>query len=136
MYSNQFTKYDPKEFVEADVEDFVISEGGPIMCATVARAALQKSVGKIFYHAGFEEFQPTAIDAVTDIAVDYFQKLSKTLMVYQEAPQHQRKFEPEVGILENGVFEDSNLVIGNATSCFIRKWGRCRGFGHLYQGRY
>ncbi|RPA99214.1 hypothetical protein L873DRAFT_934071 [Choiromyces venosus 120613-1] len=111
MYSNQFTKYDPKEFVEADAEDFVISEEGPIMCATVARAALQRSVGKIFYHAGFEEFQPTAIDAVTDIAVDYFQKLSKTLMVYQEAPQHERKFEPEEMLLhalyENGADVES-----------------------------
>jgi len=96
MYANQFTKYDPKEFVEKDVDGFVISENGPVMCANVARAALQRSIGKVFYHAGFEEFQPTAIDAVTDIAMDYFQKLGKTLMVYQEAPQHERRFEPEV----------------------------------------
>lgn len=96
MYSNQFTRYDPKEFVEVDVEDFVVTEDGPIMCHTVSRTALQRSVGKIFFHAGFEEFQPTAIDAVTDIAADYIQKLAKTLMVYAEAPQHERKFTPEV----------------------------------------
>lgn len=97
MYANQFTKYNPKEFVEKDVDDFVISDDGPVMCANVARAALQRSIGKVFYHAGFEEFQPTAIDAITDIAVDYFQKLGKTLMVYQEAPQHERRFDTEVG---------------------------------------
>ncbi|KAI5855254.1 hypothetical protein BZA05DRAFT_442925 [Tricharina praecox] len=99
MYANQFTKYNPKEFVEKDVDDFVISDDGPVMCANVARAALQRSIGKVFYHAGFEEFQPTAIDAITDIAVDYFQKLGKTLMVYQEAPQHERRFDTEETIL-------------------------------------
>jgi transcriptional activator SPT7 len=97
MYANQFTRYDPKEFVEKDVDEFVISDDGPVMCANVARAALQRTIGKIFYHAGFEEFQPTAIDAVTDIAVDYFQKLGKTLMVYREAPQPDRRFDAEVG---------------------------------------
>ncbi|KAA8893959.1 hypothetical protein FN846DRAFT_901108 [Sphaerosporella brunnea] len=106
MYANQFTKYDPKEFVEKDVDDFVISDNGPVMCANVARAALQRSIGKVFYHAGFEEFQPTAIDAVTDIAVDYFQKLGKTMMVYKEAPMQQQRFDDEEILLhalhENG----------------------------------
>lgn len=96
MYSNQFTRYDPKEFIEVDAEDFVVSEEGPIMFSAVSRAALQRSVGKIFFHAGFEEFQPTAIDAVTDIAAGYMQNLAKTLGVYAEAPQHERKFTPEV----------------------------------------
>ncbi|KAL7269563.1 Transcriptional activator spt7 [Rhizina undulata] len=111
MYSNQFTKYDPKEFVEADAEDFVISEDGPIMCGEMSRAALQRSVGKIFYHAGFEEFQPTAMDAVTDIAVDYFQKLAKTLLVYSEAPDQAQRFSQEEMLLhalyENGADLDS-----------------------------
>lgn len=97
MYANQFTKYDPKPFLEKDVDDFVISDNDPVMCTKVARAALQRSIGKIFYHAGFEEFQPTAVDAVTDIAMDYFQKLGKTLLVYKEAPQYERRFENEVG---------------------------------------
>ncbi|KAI5842522.1 hypothetical protein DFP73DRAFT_573945 [Morchella snyderi] len=111
MYSNQFQRYDPKEFVEADVEGFVVTEEGPIMCHDVARAALQRSVGKIFFHAGFEEYQPTAIDAVTDIAADYIQKLSKTLMVYAEAPSHERQFSPEEMLLhalyENGADVES-----------------------------
>jgi transcriptional activator SPT7 len=97
LYANQFTKYEIAEFVEKDVDEFVISDDGPIMCAEVARAALQRSIAKMFYHAGFEEFQPSGIDAVTEIAADYFQKLGKTLMLYKESPQHERKFEPEVG---------------------------------------
>lgn len=53
----------------------------------VCRAALQRSVGKVFYHAGFEEFQPSALDAVTDIAADFFTKLVRTLGVYKDAPR-------------------------------------------------
>jgi hypothetical protein len=32
---------------------------------------LQRSVAKIFYHTGFEEYQPSALEAVTDIAADF-----------------------------------------------------------------
>lgn len=86
IYANQFSKYNPERFVERDVDDYVVSEDGPIFSQEVCRAALQRSIGKIFYHTGFEEFQPTAMDAVTDIAADYFQKLAKTVMLYKESP--------------------------------------------------
>jgi len=87
MYQNQFQKYDPQPFVEADVPPMVVSEDGPIMSRYVCRAALQRSVGKIFYHAGFEEFQPSALEAVTDIASTFFQNLVSTLGVYREKPK-------------------------------------------------
>lgn len=57
------------------------------MAPYVVRAALQRSVGEIFYHAGFEEFQPSALEAVTDIAAQYFQNLARSLCVYREAPK-------------------------------------------------
>jgi len=86
MYQNQFQKYDPQPLVDADIETMVVSDDGPVMAPWVCRAALQRSVGKIFYHAGFEEFQPSALDAVTDVAVNFFHKLVTTLKTYQEAP--------------------------------------------------
>ena len=64
-----------------------MSDDGPIMNEDINKAALQRSVGQIFYHAGFEEFQPSALDAITDIAGDFFQKLVKTLSTYRETPQ-------------------------------------------------
>jgi hypothetical protein len=73
--------------MEADIEPTVISEDGPIMAPYLCRAALQRSVGKVFYHAGFEEFQPSALDAVTDIAAKFFQNLVSTLGVYRETPK-------------------------------------------------
>ncbi|KAG9962309.1 hypothetical protein KCU61_g4745, partial [Aureobasidium melanogenum] len=86
-YQNQFQKYDPQPFVEQDIGAVAVSEDGPIMSPWVCRAAFQRAVGKIFYHAGFEDFQPSALDAVTDIASDFFQKLIRTFTLYNEAPK-------------------------------------------------
>jgi transcriptional activator SPT7 len=87
MYNNQFQKYNPEPFVEVDIEPHVTSDDGPIMSEWVCRAALQRSVGKLCYHAGFEELQPSALDVMTDIAADYFQKIARTFGVYREAPK-------------------------------------------------
>jgi transcriptional activator SPT7 len=67
----------------------VVSDDGPIMSTWVCRAALQRSVSKICYHAGFEELQPSALDVITDIAGDFFGKIARTLNVYREAPKVQ-----------------------------------------------
>ncbi|KAL9624575.1 MAG: hypothetical protein Q9160_001239 [Pyrenula sp. 1 TL-2023] len=87
MYQNQFQKYQPEPFKERDINDHVMSDDGPVMAPWVAKAALQRSIGEIFYHAGFEEFQPSALDAVTDIAADFFTKLATTLSQYREVPK-------------------------------------------------
>ena len=57
------------------------------MSPWVCSAAFQRAVGKIFYHAGFEDFQPSALDVVTDVASDYFTKLIRTFTSYNEAPR-------------------------------------------------
>ncbi|KAK6443701.1 Transcriptional activator spt7 [Oleoguttula sp. CCFEE 5521] len=85
-YQNQFQKYDPEPFLEADVGTVVVSEDGPIMAPWVCKAALKRSVGKIFYHAGFEDFQPSALDAVTDLAGEFFMKLAGDLKEFSEQP--------------------------------------------------
>lgn len=87
MYNNQFPKYEPEPFIEADIEPHVTNDDGPIMAPVICKAALQRSVAKICYHAGFEELQPSAIDVITDIAGDFFTKLVQTFNVYNEAPK-------------------------------------------------
>ncbi|KAK8156569.1 hypothetical protein IWX90DRAFT_99500 [Phyllosticta citrichinensis] len=86
-YQNQFQKYDPQPFEEQDIEPVVVSDEGAIMSQWTCRAALQRSVAKIFYHAGFEEFQPSALDSVTDIASNFFTQITRTFNVYREAPK-------------------------------------------------
>lgn len=85
MYSNQFQKYEPQPFVEQDADATVVSDEGPFMAPWLCRAAFQRSIAKIFFHAGFEEFQPSALDAVTDVASSYFQNMVQVMAAYAES---------------------------------------------------
>ncbi|KAL2072152.1 hypothetical protein VTL71DRAFT_11495 [Oculimacula yallundae] len=87
MYNNQFPKYEPESFIETDIEPHVTSDDGPIMATWVCKAAMQRSVAKLCYHAGFEELQPSALDVITDIAGDFFTKLAQSFNVYRETPK-------------------------------------------------
>ncbi|KAF2433830.1 hypothetical protein EJ08DRAFT_583263 [Tothia fuscella] len=125
MYSNQFQKYDPQPFIEVPAPPIVVSDDGPFMAPYVCRATLQRAVGKIFYHAGYEETQPAALEAVTDVAIQFFHGLVQSLNLYNESckvktpadglvkgePAYQRRFSYEETILhtldENGVELDA-----------------------------
>jgi transcriptional activator SPT7 len=87
MYQNQFQKYQPEPFLEQDVATHVMNDEGPVISPWVSKAALQRSVAKILYHTGFEEYQPSALDAVTDIASEFFTKISQAMKSYTEAPK-------------------------------------------------
>lgn len=69
------------------------------MAPEVCRAGMQRSVAKIFYHAGFEELQPSAMDAITDIAADYFGKVIQTVKSYTEI----EKKDPSAEDLQRGL---------------------------------
>ena len=81
-YQNQFQKYQPERLVERDVETHVTSDSGPLMAPWVCKAALQRTIGKICFHAGYEEFQPSALDALTDIAGEFFTRMCTSLASY------------------------------------------------------
>ncbi|KIW00934.1 uncharacterized protein PV09_07674 [Verruconis gallopava] len=102
MYSNQFQKYEPQPFVEQDVETTVVSDDGPFMAPWLCRAAFQRSIAKIFFHAGFEEFQPSALDSVTDIASSYFQNMVQCMASYVETSQLREK--------ESRDFADTTII--------------------------
>lgn len=55
------------------------------MAADACQNAFKRSIGKILYHSGFEELQPSAVDTLTGLAEDYFAKLVRTFNVYCEA---------------------------------------------------
>lgn len=95
MYQNQFQKYQPEPFAEQDIEPHVMNDNGPVIAPWTCRAALQRSVAKVFYHTGFEEYQPSALEAVTDIAADFFQKLGATFKSYMETPKVSATDSPE-----------------------------------------
>lgn len=73
--------------MEQDVPTHVMNDEGPVISPWVCKAALQRSVAKILYHTGFEEYQPSALDAITDIASEFFKKIGQTMKTYMEAPK-------------------------------------------------
>ena len=56
------------------------------MAPWTCRAAFQRSIAKIFYHTGFEEFQPSALETITDVASDVFHNLARTISTYRDVP--------------------------------------------------
>ncbi len=75
--------------MEADVEPHFVSGEGLVLAAETCRAALQRSVSKILFHAGFEEAHPSAIEAMTDLTGDYLTKVVRTFNVYREAEKRE-----------------------------------------------
>ena len=115
-YQNQFQRYEPNRFQEADINPMPVSDDGPYIQSTVCHAALQRSISKIFYQAGFEDFQPSALDAVTDVASDYIQRLTTSLLAYH---QH-----PKVNLAVPESFIDSTATANTAASpiTIINEW--------------
>ncbi|KAG8529156.1 uncharacterized protein KY384_005791 [Bacidia gigantensis] len=86
LYQGQFQKTDIVPLAEQDVNPHVTSCEGPVLAPDTSRAALRRSAAKLLMHAGFEEFQPSAMEAFTDMASDYFKKIASTLTQYSQAP--------------------------------------------------
>ncbi|ODQ56574.1 hypothetical protein SAICODRAFT_87468 [Saitoella complicata NRRL Y-17804] len=57
-----------------------------LMSDDLARFGMERVIGKMLYEAGFEEYQPLALDAVTDIAADYLFRIGKVIRTYMDAP--------------------------------------------------
>ncbi|ROT35784.1 transcriptional activator SPT7 [Sodiomyces alkalinus F11] len=126
VYTNQFPKSTFESFIEQDIEPSFISDDGPVIAPETCHNALQRSVAKILYHNGFEELQPSAVDALTSIAADYFHKLVRTFNVFREAEKKeavgprpdgsrfQLRFSPEEVILHT--LDENGCDIGSLES--------------------
>lgn len=122
MYQNQFQKYNPEPFVEQDVPPHVMNDNGPVIAPGTCRAALQRSVAKIFYHTGFEEYQPCALDVVTDIASDFFQKIGQTVKSYMEAPKVPARETPDAASSATEwkpAYTQPEIVLHTLSSCGV-----------------
>ena len=64
-----------------------MTDDGPLMADAVCREVLKRNVGKIFYHAGFEDFQPSALDAITEITASFFTSFVTAMKTYIEYPK-------------------------------------------------
>jgi transcriptional activator SPT7 len=87
IYQNQFQKYEPAPFFESDLQSYVVSDDGPITNPELCRAAFQRSIGKVLYNAGFEDYQPSALEVLTDCMGEFFQQLIGTFISYASTPK-------------------------------------------------
>lgn len=85
IYQGQFQKHETIPLIEQDAEPHVMLDDGPILAPNASRAALQRVAGKLLLHAGFDDFQPSALEAITDMASDYFVKIARTFLEYSQA---------------------------------------------------
>ncbi|KAK5995667.1 Transcriptional activator spt7 [Cladobotryum mycophilum] len=127
VYTNQFPKSNSEPFQERDIEPHFISDDGPVMAAETCQHALRRSIAKILYCTGFEELQPSALDAFTGMAADYFQKLIHTFNIYRESEKRtslaagdtrlESRFTPEEVILHT---LDENGHDVQALECYVK----------------
>ncbi|KAF2859609.1 hypothetical protein K470DRAFT_265182 [Piedraia hortae CBS 480.64] len=106
-YQNQFQKYNPEPFADQDVGPVVVSEEGAPVAPEVCRALLQKSVAKLFFHAGFEDCQASAVEAATDIAADFMGNVMRSLKAYCEQSRHSSEQQVLHALHANGLDVES-----------------------------
>lgn len=81
----------------------------------ICRDILQHNIGKIFYHAGFEDFHPSALRTATELISEYFTKLFSTLRFYRESDKVRSRV-PQGAAATNKVslqprFTDEEIVL-------------------------
>jgi transcriptional activator SPT7 len=96
-FSVQASKYEPIPLLEADIPSHIVTDDGPVIAPEACRAAFQRSIGTIFFHAGFEDFHSSALETCTDIMGDYFQRLAKTFAGYCFSPKAVSVSSPQNG---------------------------------------
>lgn len=77
------------------------------MNAELARYVMEQTIAKVLFHTGFEgtlslfskltaDFQPSALDIITGVAIEYLQELGRTLRLYMNSNDGRKKYSEEV----------------------------------------
>jgi len=77
------------------------------MNAELARYVMEQTIAKVLFHSGFEgtlsvctwlteDFQPSAFDIITGVAIEYLQELGRTLRLYMNNNDGRKKYSEEV----------------------------------------
>jgi hypothetical protein len=68
---------------------------------------MEQTIAKVLFHSGFEgtlsfygklnaDFQPSAFDIITGVAIEYLQELGRTLRLYMNSNDGRKKYSEEV----------------------------------------
>lgn len=94
--------------VELNQAGFEVEPCGEVL----ARSLIQRSSAHVLYHAGFEDFQPQALDAFTEVAGEFMKTIGKVMKEYTESQQKLSTEEAvrhtlfEVGVEDLNALED------------------------------
>jgi len=81
---------------EVDAEEPVFVPDATAMNGELGRYVMEQAIAKLLYHTGFEDFQPSALDVMTSVAIEYLQDIGKTLRLYMNNVDGRKKFSAEV----------------------------------------
>ena len=95
---------------ESEVEQPNPLEGPLLVTPEVGRYAIEQAVAKVLFHVGFEglenllptnalDFQASAFDLVTGVAIEYIQKIGATLTLYMSCNDLRKQYTEEVKCL-------------------------------------
>lgn len=106
-------------------ENSTFPESSP-MNGELGQYVMEQAIAKILYHTGFEgistagfltqDFQSSALDVMTGVAVEYLQDIGRTLRLYMNSNDSRKRFSEEVSPLS------PSLMAGNSYACFGFEW--------------
>lgn len=111
---------------EIEGEDQMTLPESSVMTSELSRYVMEQAIAKLLFHAGFEgmnisliqlilEFQASAFDLITGVAIEYLQDIGRTLRLYLNNNDSRKKYSEEELILHaldlNGVQDLERLDI-------------------------
>jgi hypothetical protein len=115
--------------VEFDDENQLALPVSTVMNADLGRYVMEQTIAKLLFHAGFEgtvsnliflisDFQSSAFDVITGVAIEYLQDIGRTLRLYINNNDARQKFSEEVVLILR------SLMLGTNYACLGFKWSR------------
>lgn len=119
MHSSPLAPYNPADIVEPDLDPESRLPNRDTLDEEASCAALRRNVAKIAMHSGFEETEVMALDALTEIAGDYLQKLGRSLKMWMESHEPSKQNLSFEDILLN-VLEDHGVESISSLEFYIK----------------
>lgn len=92
MHQAQLKPYTPEDIVEPDLDVESRLPNRDKYNEEASRIALRRNIAKISMHTGFEDTEPMAIDALTEVAADYIGKLGRSMKMWMESNEPSSTF--------------------------------------------
>lgn len=118
MHAAQLKPYIPEDIVEPDLDVESRLPNRDKYNEEASRMALRRNIAKISMHTGFEDTELMAIDALTEVAADYMEKLGRSMKLWMESYESSSTFTFE-DIITN-VLEEHGIESVSSLELYIQ----------------